>query len=175
MNWIKQEVPNTDASIIDVGGGASQLVDVLLDRGTNHLSVLDISTEAIEKSKARLGSRATLVEWICADITAWIPPSHYWLWHDRAVFHFLTESWDREAYISAMRRGVLPGGRIIIATFALDGPEKCSHLPVCRYSHESLAQELGAGFAFLEGVWEDHRTPSGAIQKFQYSLFARTD
>ena len=175
MGWIKQEMPMTDAAIIDIGGGTSRLVDALLDLGINSLSVLDIAATALEQSKARLGSRAASVQWICADITAWIPPSNYWLWHDRAVFHFLTEAPDREAYISTVRRAVSPGGRIIIASFSLDGPEKCSDLPVRRYSHKSLTQELGAGFEFLEGTWENHRTPSGAVQKFQYTLFARVE
>ncbi|MBF0429584.1 MAG: class I SAM-dependent methyltransferase, partial [Magnetococcales bacterium] len=146
IEWIMQERPNFDAAIIDVGGGTSRLVDSLLNRGFQHLSVLDISVEALGKSKVRLGAQAVLVEWICTDVTTWIPSSQYWLWHDRAVFHFLTEAQDRDAYISALRRAILPGGRIMIASFSLDGPEKCSNLPVCRYSHESLTQELGVGF-----------------------------
>ncbi|MBF0584322.1 MAG: class I SAM-dependent methyltransferase [Magnetococcales bacterium] len=173
VNWIRREAPMVEAAIIDVGGGTSRLVDILLEPG-RPLSVLDISSKALAISQMRLGARAEHVEWICADVTVWKPSTHYWLWHDRAVFHFLTEARDRAAYIETMRRAVLPGGRVIIASFSLEGPEKCSNLPVRRYSHESLAQELGTGFELLEGVWEDHRTPSGAIQKFQYTLFARS-
>lgn len=175
LDLIKGEARGADAAIIDVGGGCSRLVDALLGLGVRRLAVLDISAKALEKSKARLGTRGEAVDWICSDVTGWTPPCGYWLWHDRAVFHFLTEARDREAYIATLRRAVLPGGRVIIASFALDGPEKCSGLAVCRYSHASLSQELGAGFKFLRGVMEDHRTPSGAIQKFQYALFARTD
>lgn len=173
MSLIGRAEPNAEAAIIDVGGGTSQLVDALLAQGRSDLTVLDISAKALEKSQVRLGARSADITWVCADITTWTPSAQYWLWHDRAVFHFLTEAQDRQAYMTTLRRAVLPGGRIIIASFTPDGPKKCSDLLVRHYSHESLSQELGAGFEFLHGVLEDHRTPSGNIQPFQYSLFAR--
>jgi SAM-dependent methyltransferase len=170
LNIIQEEHLPPDAAIMDVGGGASLLVDSLLGEGFNNLSVLDVSARALEMTRARLGGQGKSVQLICADITTWQPASSYRLWHDRAVFHFLTEDQDRQAYIEALRQAVVPGGRVIIASFALDGPEKCSGLPVCRYSHASLAAAMGEGFSLMGGVMEDHATPSGKIQKFQYTI-----
>lgn len=159
--------------IIDIGGGASALADHLLAEGFNDITVLDLSSNAIAQSQQRLGASASRVKWITASITNWQPETAYDIWHDRAVFHFLTDEANRDAYREALTRALLPGGSAIIATFAPDGPERCSGLPVVRYSPESLAAELGRGFTLVESVTEDHRTPWGAIQRFIYCRFTR--
>lgn len=161
------------ASVLDVGGGTSRLVDALLDRGFTQPAVLDISAAALEKSKGRLASRASQVRWIVADITTWKPDGEYSAWHDRAVFHFLTTPQQRLAYRSALQSAVAPGGTVVIGTFALDGPERCSGLPVQRYSPESLAAELGPAFVCTTVLQIDHATPVGKVQRFQVSRFVR--
>lgn len=163
-----------DGWIIDVGGGASNLVDHLLERDYSHIAVLDIAQTALARSRARLGPRAGDVEWIIADITQWRAPRLFDLWHDRAVFHFLTDPADRDAYAATMAAAVKPGGRAVVATFAADGPKKCSGLPVCRYSAERLATAFAPSFRLVEELREDHVTPGGAIQKFQYGRFVRS-
>ncbi|MGB8477236.1 MAG: class I SAM-dependent methyltransferase [Acidobacteriaceae bacterium] len=161
------------APVLDVGGGASRLVDALLDRGFTQPAVLDISAAALEKSKRRLAHRASQVRWIVTDITTWEPDQQYRAWHDRAVFHFLTTEEQRLAYRSALEHAVAPGGTVVIGTFALDGPERCSGLPVRRYSPESLAAELGPAFACTAVRCIDHATPAGKVQHFQFSRFDR--
>ncbi len=159
------------ASIIDVGGGASVLADDLLDCGYRAVTVLDISGAALAAAKTRLGARAGLITWIEADVTrAALPERAYDLWHDRAVFHFLTGEAERQAYVSAVRRSVKPGGWVIVATFAEDGPERCSGLPVRRYSPDALHAEFGAPFELVAHEREAHLTPSGAVQSFIYCL-----
>lgn len=163
-----------DAAFIDIGAGASRLVDHLQAAGHTDLTVLDIAAAALEKAKARLAPEdARRIHWIATDITAWTPPRAYALWHDRAVFHFLVEPADRAAYRRALLAGTKPGSQIIIGTFAPDGPEKCSGLPVQRYSGESLAAELGPDFALIEQGRDDHRTPGGNLQHFQFCRFIR--
>jgi SAM-dependent methyltransferase len=157
--------------IIDVGGGTSRLVDRLLAAGHQDVTVLDIAAAALQKSRERLGPKAERVRWLAADITRWRPTRRHALWHDRAVFHFLTQPVDRLAYRRALAAGLAAGGTLIIASFALDGPERCSSLPVQRYSPESLAAELGPGFRLLDSRAEDHLTPAGKSQRFQYSVF----
>lgn len=160
-----------DASIIDVGGGASTLVDDLLAEGYRHVTVLDLSEAALEASRSRLGARALGVTWLAGDITkVELPERAYDVWHDRAVFHFLTTREEREAYVQAVLRAVKPGGHVIVATFAEDGPEKCSGLPVMRYSADGLHAEFGAPFALLQQEREEHHTPLGTVQKFIYCL-----
>ncbi|HEX4299909.1 MAG TPA: class I SAM-dependent methyltransferase [Gammaproteobacteria bacterium] len=159
--------------IVDVGAGASRFVDRLLAEGYSDLTVLDIAEAALQKSRARLGSAADRVNWIAADVTCWQPAKRYRLWHDRAVFHFLTEAADRAAYRKTLGSALMPQGIAIIASFALDGPERCSGLPVQRYSPESLAAELGEDFRLLEQKSEAHITPAGKLQLFQYSVFRR--
>lgn len=163
-----------DAAIVDVGGGASRLVDVLLDAGHADLTVLDLSEGAIAIAKTRLGERAGQVTWIAADATRWQPPHQYDVWHDRAAFHFLTDAADRAAYVSRLTRALRPGGHAIIATFAPDGPERCSGLPVVRYDGARLAAELGHAFTLVETRRHEHATPWGATQRFQFSVFRRT-
>lgn len=157
------------ASIIDVGGGASTLVDDLLLDGYHSLSVLDLSAKALAAAQQRLGTRAGEVRWIEADITRATLPAHaYDIWHDRAVFHFLTEPEQRRAYVDTVLRAVKPGGHVIVATFAEDGPLQCSGLPVMRYSANGLHTEFGAPFTLLQHEREEHLTPSGSVQRFVY-------
>lgn len=156
--------------IIDVGGGASRLVDHLLEAGYRDLTVLDIAAAALERAGARLGPAALKVQWLVADVTRWQPARLYRLWHDRAVFHFLIEAADRAAYLANLRRALAPGGHAIIASFDMDGPDRCSGLPVQRYSPESLVVKLGSSFRLTDRRAESHLTPAGRVQRFQYSL-----
>lgn len=162
-----------NAAIIDIGGGASRLVDALLDEGFTALTVLDLSAAALAKARAGLGARSAQVQWIAADVTSWEPPQRYEVWHDRAALHFLTEAKDRAAYAACVLRAVVPGGYVIIATFAPDGPQRCSGLPVVRHDAASLGQMLGPSFALIEERHHAHHTPAGAIQRFQFSRFRR--
>jgi len=163
------------SAIIDIGGGASRLVDQLIDRGFNDVTVLDLSATALEAAQARLGERAGRANWLVADATLWAPSRTYAIWHDRAAFHFLTEERDRAAYIARLKQGLKIGGHAIIATFAPDGPEKCSGLPVMRYDAAHLGQTLGPGFKLLQSKGNDHATPWGSHQQFQFSVFQRVE
>lgn len=157
------------ASIIDVGGGASTLVDDLLNEGFQHVSVLDLSKSALDVAKTRLGTRGDQVAWITGDIRSVVLPEQAFdIWHDRAVFHFLTDLADRQAYVRQVMKAVKPGGHVIVATFAPDGPEQCSGLPVARYAPEQLHGEFGPTFELLEHASEEHRTPWGTMQHFVY-------
>jgi trans-aconitate methyltransferase len=162
------------AALIDIGGGASRLVDALLERGWGDVTVLDIAAPALAAAQARLGERAALVTWEVADITAWQPQRRYDIWHDRAVFHFLTTPDQRAAYLRALEAGLATGGLAIIATFAPDGPEKCSGLTVERYDEAKLAQTLGPRFLLIADWREEHVTPWGASQAFTWCVFRRT-
>ena len=162
-----------DARILDVGGGASKVVDYLLDAGFTQVSVLDIAGSALAKAQRRLGASADRVEWIEADVRTF-HPSHPWdLWHDRAVFHFLVDPVDRAAYHAALDRSVPEGGHVVIATFGPLGPTDCSGLEVARYSSTDLAGELGPTLQLIESRTERHRTPSGTEQEFVYGRFIR--
>lgn len=162
-----------DAAFVDIGGGASGLVDALLGRGWSDLTVLDISETALDVARGRLGAQASRVHWIAADITAWSPTRAYDVWHDRAVFHFLTTPEARAGYRRAMLQGVRPGGLAIVATFAPDGPARCSGLPVERYDAAGLAAAFGPAFALADDWREEHRTPSGAVQAFTWAVLRR--
>ena len=157
--------------IIDVGGGASVLVDKLLDQGFENLTVLDVSSKALDYAKKRLGKRAEAVKWIEADITEAEFSEKYDLWHDRAVFHFLTNEDDRKKYVQNMKKAMNPGGHVIIAAFSIDGPLKCSGLDVERYSPEKMNSELGESFELVKSIDELHMTPGGKEQKFTYCYF----
>lgn len=171
VQLIQQTHAAKDAGIIDVGGGASTLVDDLLGAGYSNLTVLDLSETALSTAKRRLGQRASEVTWRAGDITHVQLPRHaYGVWHDRAVFHFLTTREEREAYVHAVLHAVKPGGHVIVATFAEDGPDRCSGLTVMRYGVEHLHAQFGASFTLLKHEHEEHRTPSGAVQKFIYCL-----
>jgi len=157
------------ASIIDVGGGASTLVDDLLADGFQNITVLDISAAALHVAQERLGSRAASVAWLDADITAvTLPEQHFDVWHDRAVFHFLTQAGDRHKYVDAVYRSVRPGGHVIVATFAPNGPLRCSGLDVVRYSPNTLHREFGNAFELVSHRRETHETPFGTEQQFVY-------
>ena len=173
LELIVQTGPVSKSAIIDIGGGASRLVDHLVEQGFEDVTVLDLSGAALEAARARLGARADRVHWLVADATTWEPAKPYDIWHDRAAFHFLTDEKDRAAYIERLRRGLKIGGHAIMATFALDGPEKCSGLPVARYDGASLGKTLGAGFKLLHTRRHEHATPWDARQIFQFSVFAR--
>lgn len=162
------------SDVIDVGGGDSLLVGSLLEHGVGHVSVLDISSAALARAQARLGEQSRDVTWIAADITTVeLPPASYDLWHDRAVFHFLTDAGDRERYVSAVTRAVRSGGALIIATFAADGPMRCSGLEVARYTPEELAATFADGFTMEQGFVDSHHTPSGAEQRFSFVVLRR--
>lgn len=173
LGLVEKFASGKHASIVDAGGGASRLVDALLDRGFEDLTVLDLSDSALQSAKQRLGPRGAAVQWIAADITVWQPPRAFDVWHDRAAFHFLVEPDDRAAYLDRLRTGVRPGGHAIIATFALDGPEKCSGLPVHRYDPQGLSDAVGPDFELVAHEGHRHTTPWGAIQSFQFSVLRR--
>jgi cysteine desulfurase len=173
LNLISGTGVRRDARIVDVGGGASRLVDALLEAGFERITVVDIATAALDRAKRRLESRASTVEWVSDDVTAWKPQDIFDVWHDRAVFHFMVRPEDRDAYRATLRGALRSGGHAIIGTFASDGPERCSGLPVVRYEPEALAAQLGADFRFIESVREDHVTPAGKVQRFQFSRFVR--
>jgi SAM-dependent methyltransferase len=173
LQLIAQVGATPASAIIDIGGGASRLVDNLIQQGFEDVTVLDLSEAALEAAKARLGGRAAQVQWIVADATVWEPLKAYDIWHDRAAFHFLTEDRDRAAYIARLERALKVGGYAIIATFALDGPERCSGLPVVRYDPASLGQTLGRAFQLVDTRRQIHATPWGSEQSFQFSLFRR--
>jgi SAM-dependent methyltransferase len=169
---IEESGISIDAAIIVIGGGASTLVDDLLARGFSKLTVLDISDNALDVARERLGGKAKTVSWLVGDITTVpLPEKHFALWHDRAVFHFLVEEEERKKYIQSLKNSLKPGGNVIIATFAEDGPEKCSGLPVRRYSVSELTLELGEVFRYQHHERESHVTPSGAVQHFNYCYF----
>ncbi len=158
-----------EAAILDVGAGASRLVDGLLDEGFHNLSVLDVSERGLTVARQRLGERAKHVQWITGDaLSVDLPAAHYDLWHDRAAFHFLTDPADRARYVAQLRRALKPGGFVVLATFAEDGPTKCSGLEVQRYAPTQLAEVLGSGFTTVESDRELHTTPTGSSQAFTY-------
>ena len=162
--------------VIDVGGGRSTLADDLLARGFAHLSVLDIAEPALAAMRERLGADAVRVHWLVADITeAELPAAHFGLWHDRAVFHFLVDEVARKRYVAKAATSVRAGGYAIIATFAADGPERCSSLPVRRYDADALAAEFQPAFERVADAREEHFTPWGATQPFTYVVLRRTD
>ena len=168
---IRRVAPDPATPIIDVGGGASVLVDELLALGYERLTVLDLAASALDAARARLGTLAARVRWLEADVlTAELPARGYGVWHDRAVFHFLTTAADRAAYVRQVQRAVRPGGFVLVATFADDGPERCSGLPVARYSAEALHHEFGGEFELLGSERDAHHTPDGVVQSFVYCL-----
>ena len=161
------------SAIIDVGGGASRLVDRLVLDGYEDVTVLDVSAAAIEAAKARLGKAAERMCWLVADATAWTPARRYDVWHDRAAFHFLVDPADRAAYVERRGRALKSAGVAIIATFAPDGPRTCSGLPVARYDAANLSAVVGREFDLIGSRRYEHHTPSGASQPFQFSIFKR--
>ncbi len=175
LDMIAQTGLSTDDPIVDIGGGASVVIDRLLDRGHSAVTVLDIADAGLAVARKRLGERAALVSWIAQDVTAWRPPKDaFSIWHDRAAFHFLVEEADRVAYVRALDRGVSVGGYVILAPFALSGPERCSGLPVRRYSADMLQAELGPAYHLIDQQVQIHVTPTGNHQNFIWCLFRKT-
>lgn len=173
IEWITQAAPDRSTPILDVGAGESTLVDDLLALGYGDLTALDISEAALARLKSRLGSNADKVRWIIGSVTEAQIASEYGVWHDRAVFHFLTTADDRAAYVRQMLHAIRPGGHAIVATFGPQGPEKCSGLPTMRYDTESLARELGLQFRLEKSTVTEHETPSGTKQQFLYCQLLR--
>ena len=160
--------------IIDVGGGASLLAGRLLDAKFQKIAVLDISAVALDRTRVRLGERAKLVDWIVADVTSKLDLGTFDVWHDRAVFHFLTDERDRRRYVELASRTLPVGGHLIVGTFALDGAPRCSGLEVCRYDAATLGGELGPEFSLVHQIGHTHTTPAGKPQKFFFGLYRRT-
>jgi SAM-dependent methyltransferase len=173
LELIRSAGATRHSAVVDIGGGASRLVDALVGEGYAAVTVLDLSESALAAARTRLGPAAAGVTWIVADVVNWTPPRRFDLWHDRAAFHFLTDAADRTAYVECLREALAPGGHAIIATFALDGPERCSGLPVVRYDAVSLGKVLGSAFNLVETRRHDHHTPMGSTQRFQFSVFRR--
>lgn len=169
LQLIEEAAPNRDAQIIDVGGGESTLVDDLLARNYEKLTVLDISHAALAVAKERLGANANKLTWLCGDVTTFGFKRHeYDVWHDRAVFHFLTDAEDRANYVRQVAKAVKPGGHVIVATFGPEGPSQCSGLDIVRYDPDALHDEFGSSFQLVKHLTELHRTPAGSIQQFVY-------
>jgi trans-aconitate methyltransferase len=173
LAWIRKLDLPPEAPIVDVGGGASRLVDHLLADDHRAITVLDISEEALATTRARLGAEAGPVTWLVQDAATWRPSQTYRVWHDRAVFHFLTDPQRRQGYLNALAAGIAPGGFFIVATFAPDGPETCSGLPVQRYGADDLDALLGSEWRLVETAREDHTTPGGRVQPFTWCHFQR--
>lgn len=172
LAFIDHAAAGSDAFIIDVGGGASTLIDDLLEHGYGNVTVLDISQSALEVAKKRLGHASRLAQWVCSDVThAPLPPKSYDIWHDRAVFHFLTQPDQRRDYVSKAAAAVKAGGHVIVGTFGPEGPARCSGLDVVRYDSDSLQAEFGPRFRLVESLTELHRTPAGTTQQFLYCRF----
>lgn len=173
LRLIERMCPQKSAAIIDVGGGESTLVDDLLDRGYSDLSVLDISAKAIDFTRKRLGTKAQMVKWHIGDVTQYeFASQRFDVWHDRAVFHFLTDPAARHSYVDQVRRVMRPGGRVLMATFGPNGPLQCSGLDVVRYDPQSLQREFGPGFQLIGSELADHLTPMGTTQQFLYCWFS---
>ena len=163
-----------EAAIIDVGGGSSLLVDRLADEAYTNISVLDISASALACSRTRLAEKASTVHWYEEDVTAFKPPHRFTLWHDRAVFHFLTGKLDRGRYVDVLKQALEPRGHIIVMTFAIGGPSRCSGLDIVQYDAEKIAAELGPGFELIKDGHKVHLTPAGNEQRFAYFYFRAT-
>ena len=173
LKFVVEALEDGAESVIDVGGGASRLVDHLLDLGLKRVSVLDISGSGLAISKRRLGGRAEQVDWIVGDVTKIADLGRFDVWHDRAVFHFLTGEEDRRRYVRLAERTLGPGGTAIMATFASDGPERCSGLDVRRYEVAELVEQCGRGFELVASERQQHVTPAGVAQSFLYATFHR--
>lgn len=174
LQLICESTPDRSAAIIDVGGGESTLVDDLLQSGYRNLTVLDMSAVALDTTKRRLDAIAEQIKWVASDILLVdLPEHHYDVWHDRAVFHFLSEASERAAYIRVLTNALKPAGHVVIATFGPAGPNRCSGLDVRQFDVQQLSSEFGAGFELVTGTIEDHHTPAGSIQQFLYCCFRK--
>lgn len=173
LGLVRRALTAGASSVVDIGGGASRLVDHLLSEPLDRVCVVDVSQRGTDLAKRRLGAQADRITWIVGDVTKLDDIGMFDLWHDRAVFHFLIDPQERERYVALARRTVSEGGHLVIATFAPDGPDRCSGLSVCRYDDEHLAAELGDGFALVESLRHVHVTPRSVEQPFAYTLFRR--
>ncbi|GHJ49365.1 hypothetical protein Cs7R123_67070 [Catellatospora sp. TT07R-123] len=162
------------SSVVDVGGGASTLVDALLDRGVTDVTVLDVAQSALDTARRRLGDRAGAAHWMARDLLTWSPLRRYAGWHDRAVFHFLTDAADRDRYRRVLEAALAPRGQVVLGVFAEDGPQTCSGLPVVRYGPQELAAQF-PGFVVLQAEREEHHTPTGHVQPFTWLRLTRAD
>ncbi len=173
LGLITEHAPDPGSAIIDVGGGSSHLVDALLRAGYTDVTVLDVSARALHDARDRLSDSAERATWIEADLLAWVPQQRYDVWHDRAVFHFLTDAHDRGHYVDLVSASVEPGGHLVVGAFAADGPEACSGLPVVRYAAQVLAAEFARAFELRSHQRVDHVTPWGSVQPFTWVVLAR--
>ena len=173
LELLARFAPDPVRGLIDVGAGNGRLVDALLARGGRDLSLLDLSETALAQTRARLGAAAAQVDFLTGDLRRWEPPRRWAIWHDRAVFHFMVAPEERAAYLAALAQGTGPGALVLIATFSPEGPERCSGLPVMRYSAAELAECLGPEYVLLHGETRDHLTPAGAAQNFTHAVFRR--
>jgi len=173
IDLVKRYAADRGARILDIGGGSSRLVDVLLADGFRHVGVLDVAEPALKVARDRLGSRASSVEWILSDVTAYEASQPWDVWHDRAVFHFLVDAGDQESYVRAMKRSLAESGVVVIATFGPEGPEKCSGLDVKRHSPKTLGEAFGSEFVLLDSHIEIHSTLGAKDQQFVFCVFRR--
>ena len=173
LRLIQRMASGTASAVIDVGGGASLLVDGLFARGFSDVTVLDVSQHALDEVKTRLGERAASVNLVCHDVLAWVPERRYDIWHDRAVLHFLTDPIDRDRYVKLVEKAVQDDGALVVGTFAEDGPTQCSGLPVLRYSLAELANVFSTSFTLMADEREEHTTPAGVVQPFTWVLLRR--
>lgn len=175
LQLVEQTAVDRGDAIIDIGGGASTLVDHLLDDGFSDITVLDVASKALEQSQDRLGALASQVEWVVSDVTTFRPSRTWQLWHDRAALHFLVDEQDRARYVDVLKRALQPGGHVVLATFGPEGPLKCSGLEIRRYSIDLVERLLGPGFDLQSQVLENHETPMGSNQQFLYSCWTRRE
>ncbi|UCG52715.1 MAG: class I SAM-dependent methyltransferase [Candidatus Latescibacterota bacterium] len=173
LELIQRHTVDKNVRILDVGGGSSRLVDNLLTSGFVNVGVLDIAAPALEAARTRLGDRASSVEWVVGDVTAYEPLRPWDVWHDRAVFHFLVNAGEQQSYVHSLRRSITPAGVVVIATFGPEGPKRCSGLDVKRRSPDTLGEVFGSDFVLLESHYEIHRTPDGKDQQYVYCVFRR--
>jgi len=173
LELVSSVASSPDDAILDVGGGASTLVDHLLDAGYRDVTVLDLANGAFSQSQGRLGERASIPHWLVSDVTRFEPQREYQVWHDRAALHFLTDAEDRARYVSVLKQALAPGGHAVIATFGPEGPLKCSGLEIRRYTVEMLAELLGPEFELQSHELENHQTPMGSTQQFLYSCWMK--
>jgi 2-polyprenyl-3-methyl-5-hydroxy-6-metoxy-1,4-benzoquinol methylase len=174
LRLIEELAPGPSRAVIDVGAGESLLVDSLLARGFTDVTVLDVSRHALDEVEERLGGRASGVNLVCSDVLQWTPDGRYDIWHDRAVFHFLTDPIERDQYVELAERAVRDDGALVVGTFAEDGPTHCSGLPVVGYSPRGLAEVFSASFDLVTHEREEHTTPGGAMQPFTWVVLRRT-
>lgn len=173
MDFVELFSLKKDSKIIDIGGGDSHFVDALLEAGYTNITVLDISAKAIERAKIRIGGKAESVKWIVSDVTEFVPTEQYDFWHDRAAFHFLTQEEQADKYVEIANKGVAQNGVLVLGTFSVNGPKKCSGLDIKQYSEESLSHKFERYFKRVKCITEDHQTPFNTTQNFLFCSFKK--